>query len=173
MASTPTSSGQAPEFRVLRLKSHSGAQIWINNLGGVHKFDVLQGARFEPSSVTADPHGRLGDLIGTGWAVLLATSQAFVEAVREAELTGCQFLPLEVTGREDIGQLSLLQVLGRCGPKQKVEYGERIDRDSWDGSDFFVAPNYGGIFLSPRAVEVLRRAKLCNVDLEPPRAIFD
>jgi hypothetical protein len=160
-------------FSTLRLRSHDWALIDVGDLGGAEEYEVLAGlVDLDPLVARADPRGKIGDLIGTYWVSLCLVQRSFIDVVSDSGLTGCRFTPVEVTGNGLMRDLSLLQVTGRCGPSVKVDFGERVELASWDGSDFFLTENLLSVFVSPRASQVLRTAKLRNIRVEDSSVEF-
>lgn len=166
-----SSQGQEP-FGELGLRSHEWARVRISDIGGQSEYAVLAGATVPDQVAVADARGRVGDLIGTYWASLLIAGPRFIDVVTDAGLTGCVFVPLQITGNPLIQDGALLQVSGRCGPIETPGLDQLIQLDTWDGKDFFIAENNGRVRLSPRALTVLRKARLRNVLVEPARVEF-
>lgn len=172
MDSTSTTSAYADNFGELGEKSFEWARVDIGPLSGFSAREVLAGD-VEPllPVVNAEARGKIGDLIGTGYATIYLVTPMFIAVVDAAGLTGCKFLPIEVVVNDDMPDLFLLQVLGRCGPIVEVGPERQIGIESWDGSDFFLAEKYLATFVSPRAGEVLRKARLRNVEVRAPQTI--
>jgi hypothetical protein len=156
-------------FGALRIADSSWRQVDIGDLAGAELFDVLGGA-VDPTPLLGepDPKGKLGDLVGTYWAVLVLVSDRFIDVASAAGLSGWQTKPITLTTEHDASPLSLLQVTGRCGQIEKPDGFPRMELATWDGSDLFLAPSNATIFLSPTAVNVLSKAQLRNVEVSPP-----
>lgn len=116
-------------------------------------------------------------------------SSRFVEVLQEQGLTGWLTYPITLTDRDgaELSGYCVLGVSGRCGPinddlselvtvpppvptgrESRQLKGLVFDSETWDGSDF-CCPTDGTLntFVSARATEALRRARLTGFDLEP------
>lgn len=177
MASMCITESAPPRICQLSVQSYSWAQVDIGDLAGCSQREVLTGATVELGVARADPEGQVGDLIPTYWSSLYLVSDQFVEVMTKATLTGWRTLPIQVTGNEHFRDVSLLQVLGRCGPIVKEgdwllqEEGDRqcLSVSTWDGSDLFVPENRRMTLLSPRAAETIQGSSLRNVTVDDAR----
>jgi hypothetical protein len=162
-----TTSRRSELIGQLDLAEHSWVRVDIGDLGGAAPRTALTGATNMPFPVAqADPTGDVGDLIGTYWAALFLASRAFIRVLSSSSLTGWQTVKITVDGNPAVHGVALLQVVGRCGPVNETGLGRTLDLRSWDGSDLFVPANESSIFLSARAVDILRGAGLRNVEIE-------
>lgn len=121
-----TTSRQLGVFGDLSLQSHSWARVDIGGLGGPKPDQVLRGADFDLAEARADARGKVGDLIGTYCAALYLVGRDFVSVVVDSGLTGVRFRPVEVLWNEEVKNVSLLQVLGRCGEVVTVGLDQRL-----------------------------------------------
>jgi hypothetical protein len=129
--------------------------------------------------------GPLRDVVITGYAMPVVVSERFVVALRDAGCTGWSLFPVTVYGKkgEVVRGYHGLQVTGICGDidwrrAQPVPVkfpggvfpslkGMPIDEASWDGTDVFGPPGTGQTFMTAKAAQALRQAKISNMDLEP------
>lgn len=109
--------------------------------------------------------GRVGDLVGTTWAALFLVSDEFADALRARGFSGWRLVPVAIAANRALPTMSMLQVVGRCGPISSPSIGRVLDPATWDGSDMFVPANEATILLSPRCADVLRQASLRNVEI--------
>lgn len=93
----------------------------------------------------------------TGWTGL---------NVAESEQVSAEFLILGVTGR--VGDVQFRGDPIRCAN----DYSFVVDEGTWSGDDFFVASNNESIFVTRRAVNVLRSAQLRNVCFDDPHLVL-
>lgn len=108
----------------------------------------------------------------------------------EQRFTGWKTLPCEVLNKRGVAIATyyFLQVTGRCGALDDsasvpelaqyrpgffcVEFrGPSFPEASWDGSDFFTAPNNTMIIVSERVKDVLHSSRVSGVELEPLRRV--
>jgi hypothetical protein len=113
----------------------------------------------------------------------LIVSRNFVAACSGGALSGWATFPVEVKGKKgaridvfhgfgvlgrggdlDYSTAKMIQRPSRWGGIQTRYTGFKYRRDAWDGSDFFYADLWRGIYLSPRAHEVLLAASLKGVE---------
>lgn len=168
MGSPPTIEGPSRGFATL---DASGRSAWVD-LGSLSDYDtstMLRGEQVPQSLDGWAQSEKPGDLLGTNWPELLLASPRFVDVLRDSSLTGwsCR-TPVTVAGLPTLTTAYLFTVTGRCGPVQipdPLDIGQVLNMATWDGSDFFAAPNVDFVFVSPRATHILRRAKLKNVTL--------
>lgn len=109
-----------------------------------------------------------------------------IAIMSESNLTGWDTYDVEIEGRvpEDGGVYKGLIVTGRCGPTipewseevtvetpagghRTMQKGLYFDLSQYDGSDFFMAPERGFVFVTERVKEAFRRNKVTNVDFTP------
>lgn len=142
---------------------------WVG-LGHPSRWDpreVLRGQE-RPSGLEGVADGtRAGDLILTRCVELLLLSPRLVEFLHQSGLTGwAADVVVQIEGPPEVPTAQVLTVTGRSGPvviPDIMEPEKEVRRSSWDGSDFFVAPNADFIFLSPRANQVLQECPLKNI----------
>lgn len=134
-----------------------------------------------------DSGSKIYDMLNTGWT-LLAVSEKITDLLEENNFTGWKKYDADFYDKKNnlIEGYSLLGVTGRAGkldrtlsekifkepeyPMVKGSYyykGLYFEEGTWDGSDFFILENYYGIFITKRVFEVLKKAKLTNVVIEP------
>jgi len=111
--------------------------------------------------------GRLGDIFGTFWVELFLVTDRFLEVLRSEQLSGFKSVRVTVSGNSVVPPVSMLQVLGRCGPVSSEGIGRALDPRTLDGSDIFVPANESTILLSAKAGAVLSSAGLRNVEITP------
>lgn len=120
---------------------------------------------------------RYDDVIRTGFISLYLISDRFREVLEKNHFTGWKCFPVRILTKkgEEVHGYQGLSVTGRAGiihwerseviQDEYSSYYRRIhlDREEWDGSDFFLAKDYWGIFVTKRVKEALLEAKLTNV----------
>jgi hypothetical protein len=168
--------------------AHERDALWVRSDDGEKvDYDLLSGKWLPSQSIVFLTHqGRIPkDLIPSSdlWAVLI--SDKFRDSLVAHRFSGWHTYSAEVYGAN--GKLlrgySGLSITGRSGKideakSQVVEEGRyptgRLRRmkqglifppESWDGSDIFLAGDWGFIFCTERVAEVLRLANLTNVRL--------
>ena len=117
--------------------------------------------------------GRFADLLGLGWATLHAVSPKFASAIEG--LAGVVLTPIEIKGGPR--GYSVLGASGRCG---LVDYSRSVEVQRFgrfvrrrgiyvdamtDEVDFAVPENRESILISTRAADLIRAAKLDNVEI--------
>jgi hypothetical protein len=148
----------------------------------------LHRGKFRPTEPLAMRHnlgGPLRDVVITGYAVPNVVSQAFVEALTSAGCSGWSLFPVTVYDKQRVpaGAFHGFQVVGECGPidwrkSQPVPVrlpggvfprlkGMYFTDGTWDGSDVFGPTENGFVFMTERAVSVLKRSRISNMDAEP------
>ena len=152
--------GEADRFELLKAVADEAQPV---------RFRVVQGSRWP-------------DLIATDAIVLYLVSARFRKVLRDAGISGWHSRRVEVADVVS-RDYELLVVTGRCGaiddgcsvqsPRQNrsgVAYtvwtGLFFDPATWDGSDVFSPADSGLIFMTQRACDAIRRAKLRNVRLD-------
>ncbi|WP_029038040.1 hypothetical protein [Salinimicrobium xinjiangense] len=85
------------------------------------------------------------------------------------ELTGWRTYPVEFEGLED--DYFGFQCLGKCGkiiPPKNTGFtiGLSFDKQTWDGSDFFLPAESLGILCTEKAYRVLEKRKIKNIKIE-------
>lgn len=123
------------------------------------------------------------DMLETGWQSLHLISDRFKEELEKNNLTGWKTYPIKLMTKknEEIKGYHGLSISGRCGPidyskaeivekrlvpngiLSKYYKGEYIGLEKWDGSDFFLSEQNFGIFVSAKATEILKKAKITNI----------
>lgn len=120
---------------------------------------------------------RYDDVIRTGFCFFYLISDRFREVLEKNHFTGWKCFPVRILTKkgEEVHGYQGLSVTGRAGiihwERSEViqdEYssyyrGIHLDREEWDGSDFFLAKDYWGIFVTKRVKEALLEAKLTNI----------
>jgi hypothetical protein len=137
---------------------------------------------FLASGFSAKPTGQVGrkgpatDLVGTYWAGVYLFSDSVVAILEKHDVTGWRAEPIDLSDDSTIGPLWFLVVTGRSGPIYGVAgarrrgvpvLGQYLDASEWDGSDIFLAANSGSILVTNNCAELLKRARLRNLRLEP------
>ena len=128
---------------------------------------------------------KLCDILDTGWTSLYLISDRLRSTLEQSDLSGWKSFPIEIIGERGIeikGYFGL-SITGRSGPinyrKSKVILkritpssplskfykGLYIDRESWDGSDFFLPEKNYGLIITGKTVEILKRNKFTNIDI--------
>jgi hypothetical protein len=123
----------------------------------------------------------LKDVIWTSSVVPLLVNRRTVKLLTQNQITGWDTYPVTVVTSDGnaVEDYVGLQVVGRCGPliparsgrvmKQMpgrpVEFrvGWYFDEASWDGSDIFMAENYGAKFVHERVKRCFEQAHVSNV----------
>lgn len=132
------------------------------------------------------------DLVGTTLAIPLIVSDHLIEVLRKNDFTGWSTYPIEIVCDDDIRIEGFcgLAISGRCGPiddslSQEVLIeppvpegnvcrglrGICFEPNTWDGSDFFMAPNYHGKFVTHEVKNALTREAIQNALLEQASSI--
>jgi hypothetical protein len=167
------------QVHTLQLRSHRWMRIDLLGLESTPPRDILTGKLADDRLVgVVRQHGRLGDLVGTFWAAVFLVSERLREVLRAGGVSGWTTRPVVVEGADAVNAVSLhlLCVHGRCGPvieradstsSKTGGVGQYLDPGEWDGSDVFVAANHNAILLSDRGADVIRRARLSNVEVSP------
>lgn len=153
----------------------------------------LHRGKFRPTEPLAMRHnvgGPLRDVVITGYAVPNVVSQAFVEALSSAGCTGWSLFPVTVYDKQGVpaGAFHGFQVVGECGPidwrkSQPVPVrlpggvfprlrGMYFTDGTWDGSDVFGPTENGFVFMTEKAVSVLKRSRISNLDAEPIEGVM-
>jgi len=163
--------------RVCRL-AHNSFWLTLEVRDGADPLQLARGQYIAPLPLKARvlKHGRIGDLFGTGWATLHVISERFRQLLDLNQLTGSRALPVEIIDYVLDMPVYLLAVTGRCGSEYGSggryrpglpPFGMFLDPLEWDGSDLFTPTNSGVVLFGARAANVVRRARLRNVQLEP------
>ncbi len=167
------------QVHVLELRSHNWMRIDLPGLEGVASRDILTGKLAGgPIVGVVQQHGRFGDLVGTFWAAVFLISERLREVMRAGDVTGWTTRPVmvEATGTIGVQPLYLLCVHGRCGPVvvpsnsmgfETGGVGHYLDPRKWDKSDIFLASNHDAILLSGRGADIIRGARVSNVEVSP------
>ena len=126
--------------------------------------------------------GRVGeggpetDLVGSGWAGIVLMSERFLELLAQRRVSGWRAVPVEIENDPTLRAYWLLVITGSAGPIYGVAgarreglpaLGQYLDPAEWDGSDMFVAANWNGTLLTAQCANMLKKARLRNVRLEP------
>jgi hypothetical protein len=145
------------------------------DFGSLDAIAVLRGDA-HPRSARA--HWAMGKrvpdgIVGTTYGLPLLLSEALVTALRNAGCTGWSLYDVTLDGKhgENVGTYFGLMITGRCGP---LKFGSRgrimkrmpggevprvvgvsFEEVSWDGSDIFMAPDRGFIFVTEPARDVI------------------
>lgn len=127
--------------------------------------------------------GKPRDVIGTGMVHIKAFADRAIETLREGGFTGWTTYPVEIYGKnkERIEGYQGFAVTGRCGPiddsksplesrEPRVPGGRRVQRrvgmyfdpQTWDGSDIFMAEQWGCVFVVERVKLTLEKIKVKN-----------
>jgi hypothetical protein len=168
---------EVERIRRLQARNVGGRGLWARiEIGDEDPLAILRGegpwAGIRASILRAGP---AADLVGTTWGVLFLVSRRFRDALQRPGLTGWSTRPIELDPRLP-ADLELLVVSGRCGPAYTASrnplpglprLGTFIDPGNWDGTDVFVADGSGAVLVSPSTADVVERASLRNVELEP------
>ena len=135
---------------------------------------ALLTGEYKPGSVTGTvfQKGRIGDLVGTGWATIKAISTRFVEVLQAGSLSGWTTIPVDIVGSDLERQLFVLVVTGKCGPlTYRGEFNQERYLDplatGWDGSDLFMPENFSGVLVTGDAAAYIRKARLRTLELVP------
>lgn len=119
--------------------------------------------------------GPLTDIVGTYWGVYLM-SDRMVSFLTEHRVSGWRPVPVEIESDLALGPLWLLVITGTAGPIYGINearrqglpaLGQYLDPAEWDGSDLFVPANTSEILVTSSCAELLKRARLRNLRLEP------
>ena len=127
----------------------------------------------------------LNDIIWTSSVIPLILSRRVIDLLEKNRFTGWDTYPVTVYGKDGsvAPNYAGLHIVGRCGPiipersgrvmKQMpgrhgrlVEFrvGWCFDETTWDGSDFFMASNYGGEWIHERVKQCFEDAHVSNVN---------
>lgn len=173
-------------FYVLKSKYTSKALIVIARLGINNNYKVLCGEEIPKSTITFN---RLSgqnplDIMETGTGLFYLISNKIFEVLKLNQLSGWNSFPVEVYGKNDerIDGYQCLSITGRCSTLDErkslkilkpprvpqampyyVKKGLYFDINKWDGSDFFLAPNKGFIFVTQKVRNILESEKASNV----------
>lgn len=125
----------------------------------------------------------LRDVISANPPVLLINDRVF-NLLTKRGITGWTTYPVVVYGKDNIEITGYhgLAVTGRCGPiddkkskwvkapakigdgKVSVRYGYFFDEKTWDGSDLFLPPESGVVFVTEKVKDLFKEEKVSNVD---------
>ena len=173
--------------------SASLRSFWVNLLVDPNRVSAAFGGH-EPKERFVAKHYMGGakpkDFIGNGLASVLISARV-KSLFEEHRFTGWKTLPCEVQNKKGVAIATyyFLQVTGRCGALDDsasepelaqyrpgffcVEFrGPSFPEASWDGSDFFTAPNNGMILVSERVKDVLQASRVSGVELDPLRRVL-
>ncbi len=129
---------------------------------------------------------KLTDMIRTGLGSLFLISQRMKDIIESHHLTGWKIFSVKILDKKnnEIAGYHGLSITGKCGPpdynkcgiieKQMVPTGPvtkyykgwHVGLDKWDGTDFFIPEGTTGIVISKRAADILKKAKITNLELE-------
>jgi hypothetical protein len=124
------------------------------------------------------------DILDTGWPSLFLISDKMKKILEENKLTGWKTFPIRLydkKGKEIFGYHGF-SVAGKCGPTT-YEKSEIIEKrmvptgpickfykgvfvENWDGTDFFTPEGTYETFITKKAAEVLKKAKITNLRLK-------
>ncbi|EKE24985.1 MAG: hypothetical protein ACD_5C00337G0002 [uncultured bacterium] len=128
--------------------------------------------------------GKFNDILDTGWANLFLISENLKNILEDRKLTGWNVFPIRLYGLSgnEIDGYYGFSIVGHSGPtnydaselveKRKVpngplsQYYKGLSFDMWDGSDFFTPDKTYQIFITKRAVEILKNHKITNLQTE-------
>ena len=134
---------------------------------------------------------KLVDFLNIGSASFGPVSDRVIELLRDGGFTGWDTYPVEVylkdgskldgyqglmvTGGECDIDISLSEQVATIGPwpmgtAQTCLKELPIVLDSWDGSDFFRVKEAGGIYITRRLREAMKKARISNLDLNTSAA---
>ncbi|MEM0942127.1 MAG: DUF1629 domain-containing protein [Bacteroidota bacterium] len=130
---------------------------------------------------------KLQDILDTGWPSLYLISNKIKAVLEDNNFTGWQNFAINVLDKQgqEIKGYHGLSITGRCGPVDYSKFSEIIEKrlvpngplvkygkglyvglDKWNGGDFFVPEKSGGIVVTKRTAEALKKNKLTNVKLQ-------
>ena len=125
------------------------------------------------------------DFLSTGYAgSIFAISERVVDVLSTNNVTGWKTYPVEVYDKNEnyLGGYYGFTITGRClalkpslaepyvkqypgGPENTFK-GDPLNLDYWDGSDIFLLPGTTAAFMSKKARNIIKKAKLTNICFE-------
>ena len=124
---------------------------------------------------------RMTDFLNAG-IDRLVVSDKVIEVLSDNNITGWKTYPIEVYDKNEnyIGGYHGLSITGRCEAVKPSlaepwidSYGENtlkgmpLDLDNtWDGSDIFLLPGTGFVFMSKRAKKIIEKDKITNITFD-------
>ena len=150
-------------------------EVWVQSLGYLDDIEqafttLLASRKFRDAVLTAGLTG-IEFYAPLGYKVK-SNKPSYHKLVGQAR-DEFQFKAIYVTGRGgSVAQSSgvtLEKSCDQCGWRAWTlpDHGYHIDENRWDGSDFFYVDEGGPLFMTERAVEVLRTAGLSNFGAVP------
>ena len=126
------------------------------------------------------------DILTSGWPNLLLISDNCKNILTENQVKGWTTYPIILKDKKDnqiegYHGFSVTGISGRKsytnspiietsyvaeGPIVRIYKGATIDLSKWDGSDFFVPEGTGGIVVTKKVAELLKRNKISNLSLD-------
>lgn len=163
-----------------------GYSDWVNS-DFAWKLFRGQDSPQQPIKLGGYMGGQITDFLWSDLVHMVCISERVVEILGEKEVTGWSIYPVEVYGRkgEPLPGYHGFAVTGsecrrdrnrsQIFTRQAVPGGEPFDvykglyfqEEDWDRSDIFWVKSYGGIVVTEKVYQLLKRAKFTNVKLTP------